>query len=182
MYKFGDEVIKPIKNFENYGISNKGFVYKNLKYGLLEINYRLNRIKPYKSVSGYLFVRLSNKGKTKTAYIHKLVAEYFLEKPKGEGKVVHIDGNKENNRVENLKWISKEDIKKEILKLKKEGRMIKDISDMLGISVSYINSILKEKKSLSVLISIEAYEKIKELSKKEGKTISRKIEEIINDL
>ncbi len=182
MYIFGDEVIKPIKNFENYGVSNKGYVYKNLKYGLLEINYQVNRIKPYRSSSGYLFVRLSNKGKTKTAYIHKLVAEHFLEKPEKADKIIHIDGNKENNSVENLRWISKKDIDQEIKKLKEEGNTIHEISKILGVSTSKISSVLKEKKVLSILISEEAYEKIKKISKKENKTVSQKIEEIIKSL
>ncbi len=42
--------------------------------------------------------------------IHRLVAEYFLPKPKpGETKVAHLDYNKLNNKVDNLKWMAPEE-------------------------------------------------------------------------
>lgn len=65
----------------------------------------------------YITTTLVNKsGKHKTHRIHRLVAENFIGKiPKGY-QVHHIDGNKQNNRVENLEIIStKEHSKKTIL-------------------------------------------------------------------
>ncbi len=52
---------------------------------------------------GYL--RLIVEGKAK--YIHRLVAETFVKNPEHLEIVHHIDGNKKNNRAENLRWISK---------------------------------------------------------------------------
>lgn len=47
-------------------------------------------------------------GKSKTFYIHKLVAEYFIEKRKDdEVFVIHLDYNKLNNHVSNLVWANK---------------------------------------------------------------------------
>lgn len=44
------------------------------------------------------------------ALVHRLVAEYFLPKPKANHKVVaHLDYNRTNNRVENLKWMTQEE-------------------------------------------------------------------------
>ncbi len=185
MYKFGDEIIKPIKDFENYGVSNKGYVYKNLKYGLLEINYKTHRLKPYKSPLGYLFVRLSNKGKTKTAYIHKLVAEHFLNFKEDEMKIIHIDGNKENNSVENLKVIpkiKKEVLKDEILQLKNQGKSIEEISKILNISIPYLYSILKDRKILTIELSKENYKKLEKLAKGKGISISKLINKIIDKI
>jgi hypothetical protein len=51
-------------------------------------------------------------GKSKTFYIHKLVASYFLEEFQTEDTayVIHLDFNKRNNRVENLKWATKREM------------------------------------------------------------------------
>lgn len=44
-------------------------------------------------------------------YLHRLVADYFLPKPKAEQKfIVHIDYDKSNNHWSNLKWVSKREL------------------------------------------------------------------------
>lgn len=55
---------------------------------------------------GYHLVNLYFKGKQYTLYIHRLVAEYFLDNPNTFSIVHHKDGNKLNNCVWNLEWVS----------------------------------------------------------------------------
>ena len=52
---------------------------------------------------GYLSVTVPYR---KGCSIHRLVAETFIPNPLGATEVDHIDGNKTNNRVENLRWVT----------------------------------------------------------------------------
>lgn len=89
-----------IKNFEDYEIDEYGNVYRNK-----------NKLKPQVHNKGYLRVYLSKNGKVSKKYIHRLVAETFIPNPNNLPQVNHIDGNKKNNNVNNLEWVtSKENI------------------------------------------------------------------------
>lgn len=84
---------KKIPDFETYEVSNEGRI-RNKNYKVLKPNI----------TRGHLSVMLKQKGKRKSAYIHRLVAEAFLENKKGLPVVNHIDYDPTNNRVENLEW------------------------------------------------------------------------------
>lgn len=84
-----------IKGFEDYSISDKGEVF----------SHRRNKLMSIWSKSGeYPRVTLSKSGKEKTFTIHRLVAEAFIPNPYGKITVNHKDGNKNNNKVDNLEW------------------------------------------------------------------------------
>ncbi len=88
---------KCIEEFPDYQISNLGRV-KSLKLG------RNNVLKARKNGSGYLFVLLYGY-KKKNSSIHRLVLKAF--KPIDHPELFqcnHIDGNKENNHINNLEW------------------------------------------------------------------------------
>ena len=54
--------------------------------------------------TGYLRVTLYKNGKTQNRYVHVLVARAFIPNPDNKPFVNHIDGNKQNNSIENLVW------------------------------------------------------------------------------
>ena len=61
-------------------------------------------LKPHKDEKGYLRMRLSFDGKYINYRVHRLVAIAFLPKLEGKNQVNHINGIKDDNRLENLEW------------------------------------------------------------------------------
>lgn len=57
--------------------------------------------------SGYKQAQIMRKCKRYTKYVHRLVAECFLDNPNGLPEVNHLDGDKANNNVNNLEWCTR---------------------------------------------------------------------------
>ena len=98
-----EEVWKDIVGYEGlYQVSNLGRVKSlNYKHTKKEGVLAFKRHK-----SGYLTVMLCKNGENKNRSIQTLVAGEFIENPENKPCVNHIDGNKENNAVENLEWVT----------------------------------------------------------------------------
>lgn len=63
-------------------------------------------LSPRRSPNGYMRVMLYKDGVPKSFSVHRLVGLAFVENPLGKEQINHKDGNKENNNVENLEWVS----------------------------------------------------------------------------
>lgn len=66
-------------------------------------------LKCQKDSKGYLRVRITINRQKMSHKIHRLVAKAFIENPNDLPQVNHKDGDKSNNCVENLEWISNKD-------------------------------------------------------------------------
>lgn len=89
-----DEVWGEIEGYPNYAISNYGEVV-NIKFG--------RSLKPRTNSRGYQHVVLFGEHGRKDYYIHQLVAEVFLGDFRTGAHIYHIDDDRSNNHVTNLR-------------------------------------------------------------------------------
>lgn len=97
-----------IPGFEEYAVSREGDVFR-VSYpdkgnqGKYTLPHKLT---PKVDRYGYNTVKLSVKRKVYYRTIHRLVAETFIANPGNLPHVNHKDGNKLNNNVDNLEWVT----------------------------------------------------------------------------
>ena len=88
-----------IEGYENYLIYEDGRVYskKNSRF-----------IKNRNNTNGYLITDLSKNSKKKTFYIHRLIALHYVDNPDPDkyNVVDHLDRNRLNNNITNLRWVN----------------------------------------------------------------------------
>ena len=92
-----DIVWKQIPGFDNYVISTHGDII-NTDRGVM--------IQPSKNSTGYFRYCLTDGVKKKQMFVHRLVAQTFLQPVEGAIYVDHINRNKEDNRLENLRYVT----------------------------------------------------------------------------
>lgn len=91
------EIYKDIDEFNNYQVTSWGRVF-NKETGRF--------VALVENEKGYFRVDLWSDGSRKHCKVHRLVAEAFIPNPEKKPQVNHIDGNKQNNSITNLEWVT----------------------------------------------------------------------------
>lgn len=128
-----EEIWKDIEGYEGlYQVSNLGRI-KSLGRTIERIGqkgksfkrtYPVKILKFGKDPKGYYRTSLALNGVNTTVKIHRIVAQAFIPNPNKLPQVNHIDGNKENNRVDNLEWCDNQENQDHAWKngLRKKGK------------------------------------------------------------
>lgn len=95
-----------------YSIDRNGNVFSHISGKIL---------KSHPNHRGYLMVDLYKDGKVKKCVIHRLVAITYVPNPNNFPEIDHIDTNRQNNNVENLRWCTRKENCNNPLSLKHNG-------------------------------------------------------------
>lgn len=101
-----EEIWKEVKDFEGlYEVSNFGNVKSLDRIGNNGRHLKGKILKQHKNAYGYWVVKLYNNGSC-SYFVHRLVAIAFIPNPENKPQVNHIDEDKDNNKAENLNWMT----------------------------------------------------------------------------
>lgn len=94
-----------IKDYPEYYVTDNGDVYSRTHHN----GWRIKKLSPETLRNGYLKLLICKNGVKKPCYVHRLVAETFIPNPDNKPEVNHKNGNKADNRVENLEWATRKE-------------------------------------------------------------------------
>ena len=97
--------------FPRYSVSDTGKVFHDGKESPAHPRGNLTKVNDSRYMAANISIYDENGKFTKQVkyYVHRLVAEAFIPNPENLSDVDHIDCNKSNNHVSNLRWVSREE-------------------------------------------------------------------------
>lgn len=145
-----------VTGFTGYYISKCG--------QLLSTKYQTKIRSAHKNTFGYMTYRLFENGKATLCQQHRLLALTFIPNPLNKEQVNHINGIKDDNRLDNLEWVSHQENTdhakaiglrrktainrkitfekaQEVKEMCKDGMKLQDIADLVGLHKTSVHNI-----------------------------------------
>ena len=82
-------------------------------------------VKLYKSSNGYLVFKYWNGKHVENKLVHRLVAEAFIPNPDNKTELDHIDTDRTNNRIDNLRWVTRSENCLNPITVERKSRLMK---------------------------------------------------------
>lgn len=149
-----NEIWLPVKGLEGrLEVSSLGrirSVERAVAFGSNKRTVHQTIYKVRKDRDGYVIAHLAGKN----IKIHRAVAEAFIPNPDNKPQVNHIDGDKDNNRVENLEWVTQDEnmhhasrsgLAKHVTVIRDDGReyhTVEEAAKANGVSISCISAVI----------------------------------------
>ena len=102
-----------IKGFENYAVDDQGNIFSLPK----KTRKGIRILKSIVGKNGYPMLDLCKDGQIKRFLVHRLIAQTLLPNPNNKEQVNHINGNKLDNRLENLELNTRSENQKHAIKI-----------------------------------------------------------------
>jgi hypothetical protein len=155
--------MRRIDGFPNYSVNAQGEVYSH-NHGRRTANGEIvpKKMKPFRERSGLLRYNLWNESGRYIKYAHDLVLAAYGEKRKSDEVAFHKDGDTNNNALSNLKWVKREDLAVEMVKISKNPDDIK--------AMRYLKREIKRNITKESYVEGLNVRKDQEIRKKGGKT------------
>lgn len=134
-----------------YEVNEEGIIKSTPRNGN---GYKARVLSQNKDSDGYLVCKMRNGSKVRTTKVHRAVAQAFLQNPENKPQVNHKDGDKTNNHVSNLEWVTPSE---NILHAKR-----------MGFQIECPNRVRVEQRSLDNSKTIAVYPSLKEAEKQTG--------------
>ena len=175
-YNTEKEIWKDIKGYEGYyQVSNLGNVRSLDRVGRTGKNLK-GRVLKQKTTKGYNMVGLYKDGKQKHKTVSRLVAKAFVNNPDKKPEVNHIDENKQNNKADNLEWVTAKENSNHGTRPKRIGEFVKSNPELYRKGWEGLLKIAEERKIKVAMLDkntneeIQRFDSIKEANLHLGKS------------